>query len=245
MKINEEFLIGEIDNRLGVQDFLNLEYQLVLNYTENRKKAEITRKNINLAIRWIFLLDYHYETNNKLFYKEAQKYKEFLFKVLDKKTKANVERGLITLFSHFKNEKKLIKKIREGDYISENRIKKHLEGKSSDSFIYSKILESQIMRDLSDPFHLYTMLFDIKKDILDYETDFENQPNILSLFLIANREEIPKKKDDAISLSKKLSVSAKIIDYSNKLFALVNQYNLPLLTKRAKKEYREIKNQLF
>ena len=78
-----------------------------------------------------------------------------------------------------------MKRIKSGDKFSEDDIKNYLLGKSGDNLFYGKLLELLAPGwKLTDELRIQTMLFDIGKDLLDYEDDTRNGlPNILLMYL--------------------------------------------------------------
>jgi len=241
-RINLKEILRKIDNKKTANEFIDMTSDVVLYLTKEKVKAKEVYERIGLAVRYSLLLDYYSETNKRFFYREAQKTKKDLYKKLGKKTQIDLEKIEQEIISFFENERNLMKKIRKGKNLSEKEVKKHIKMKASDAIYYSRILGDFIQKDLTKALHEGNMIFDIGKDISDYEEDYMKQPNILYSYLfISLKEKTPKGLNEALGLTRELGINKKILSLCNVFLQDIKRNRIPPLTNLAEKRYRKLK----
>lgn len=187
------------------------------NETKRTKAHELMR----LAVRYFLLLDLYYETDDPIYLKEAEKQRSELYQLIHQKH----HRDLISIerkaIQYFDFEKKLQSRIQANDSFTEEDIRRYLDGKSGDALFYGRLLGTIIPAwNLTDELRIQTILFDIGKDITDYEDDIKHGlPNVLSLFLSGSLEKnkIPKDMRGAIRLLNELTVSSRVLKLAARL----------------------------
>lgn len=157
-------IVGEVSPRSGIQKIHPL---------------------IKRAVRCACLLDLYAESGNPIYAAELEKQRSVFYKEVPKNFHSELEKVEGDVKRFFDDEKTLIKRIRAGDKFLEDDIRTYLMGKSGDNLFYGRLLELLVPEwNLTEELQIQTMLFDIGKDLLDYEEDVENGlPNILGMCL--------------------------------------------------------------
>jgi hypothetical protein len=242
-------VLFKIDN----QNFANYVSQMVYEITsgDETKRAQ-AYDLMKLALRWALLLDLYYETNMPIYLEESEKHLSELYKIIPQKhhrTLISIERKARKYFDF---EKELRYRIQANDRFSRKDIRRYLYGKSGDALFYGRLLKALTPAwNLTNELRIQTILFDISKDITDYEDDVNfGFPNILYLFFSGKVEKnkIPRNMRGAIKLADELRVSNRIlklvIRLKEKALVSNNLFRSPTLSETIVDHYYRIE-QLF
>lgn len=139
---------------------------------------------ITLVVRCASLLDLYAETGDIVYFAEFSLQENDFYKKIPRQFHPELKRLSITVSQFFIDEKTLLTKIKSGDPLSDYEIEKYLLGKSGDNLFYGRALEILVPKwRLTRELQIQTMLFDIGKDLLDYEQDVKSGlPNILMMY---------------------------------------------------------------
>jgi len=216
--INIKQVLLKIDNQHFAKYVSQMIYEISLGDETKRTQAYEIMK---LALRWALLLDLFYETNKPIFYEESEKQLSELFKLLPQ----NHHRDLIytekNARKYFDFEKELRIRIHANDRFSKKDIRQYLFGKSGDALFYGRLLKALTPSwNLTNELRIQTILFDIGKDITDYDDDVKHGfPNVLYLFFsgTVERDKIPQDTKGAIRLANEMRVSSVVLKLATKL----------------------------
>ena len=186
--------------------------------------AEQAYKAIRLAVRCACLLDLHAETQEAFYIEDEEgfnKQREAFYELIPPEYHQELQEIEAEVSQFFCYEQDLINRIKKGDKFSTADITTYLEGKSGDNLFYGRVLEILVPEwDLTNELQLQTILFDLGKDLEDYDEDIRNDlPNVLYMYLSGkiSREEIPLDSENAIQLAQELGVSAEIISHASRI----------------------------
>lgn len=185
------------------------------------KSAQIAYHATNLAVRCACLLDLYAETDDGVYIWEFRRQKAEFYRLIPEEYHEELEALEKRLAGFFDYERVLINRIQEGYRFSGEDVITYLEGKSGDNIFYGRILEIIVPEwNLTRELQIQTMLFDIGKDLEDYEDDIRNGlPNVLYMFLSGrvNRNKIHHEIEGAITLANELGISNGIIELASGL----------------------------
>jgi len=219
-------ILAEIDQRPFIQTLT----AIVSEVSPNAKLTQV-HSVLTLAVRCACLLDLCAETANSIYIEELNKQRFKFYKEVPKDFHSELEKVENDVKKFFNDEKILMKKIKSGDKFSEDDIRTYLKGKSGDNLFYGKLLELLLPEwHLTKELQIQTMLFDIGKDLVDYEEDIANGlPNILIMYLNSGID-----KNKIIQLAQELrteALTSQNITVSPTLVKAI-EYNYDLITKR-------------
>lgn len=225
--ISIDEVLTEIDQRSFIQT-LNVIVSEISPGIDTQYIATVTRR----AIRCACLLDLYTETSDNVYLIELKKQRSRFYKEVPKKFHSKLYKVENNVINFFNNERTLTKRIVASDKFSEDDIKKYLLGKSSDNLFYGKLLELLVPEwNLTRELQIQTMLFDMGKDLVDYEEDVTNGlPNILIMCI---NSKINKNK-----------ISQLAQELKNEALASKNINVSPSLVKAIKSNYKLIKERL-
>ncbi|MFZ3077505.1 MAG: hypothetical protein WA139_03560 [Candidatus Aenigmatarchaeota archaeon] len=207
--------------------------KIILKITSEMSHKETTNTSAEHAIKsavfYINLLDLYHESKDKnyatfsknadIFRREADKQRSKIYKFIPaafRKDLEEVERKALTFFDY---EDKIRKKIKEGIRFKESEIYKYTYMRAGDNLIYGKIIESFFPEwCLTEELRINTMLFDMCKDMIDYNDDVKNElPNVLYMYLCTKKKkmEMPCDIKGAIIMAKRIGISAQIINFAS------------------------------
>tara|TARA_Y100000310_G_C20602320_1_gene773698 strand:- start:541 stop:1314 length:774 start_codon:yes stop_codon:yes gene_type:complete len=142
---------------------------------------------ILLETQHILFLDNYYETGSLKEKKKAEKSNKLLLSKLDKNQKKKLKSLENKLFTYWKLEKKLSKKIKSSKKITEMEIKTITRKKSKDIFLYSLLLSFfvKVPKSITNFIYAQQLERDLEDDFEDLREDFQNKiasPLILRLY---------------------------------------------------------------
>ena len=176
------------------------------------------RSVLTLAVRCACLLDLYAETDNPIYLTESEKQRTDFYQQIPEAFHAQLERTEREVKGFFDDEQTLMQRIKSGDKFSEDDIKNYLLGKSGDNLFYGRVLELLVPEwNLTRELQIQTMLFDIGKDLVDYQEDAaRGLPNILGMCLSSGTDKsriiqlARELKDDALT-SQNIGASPTLI----------------------------------
>lgn len=202
-------VLTEIDNR----SFINFVFEVASEVSPGFGKEEADA--ILIAVRCACLLDLHAETDNPEYLEEFDKQRVVFYGLISEDRHEKLISLELEVVRFFENERVLMGRIRKGESFSEEDIRKHLLGKSSDNLFYGQVLEILVPRwNLTRQLRAQTILFDIGKDIEDYSEDVEGGlPNVLYMALSADLEhgQMPRESDQALLVARKTGASEMLL----------------------------------
>ncbi len=179
-----------------------------------------TRDVMRKAIRCACLLDLFSETKSPEYLTEFVKQRTQFYTMIPVYTHDELESVEYEVKQFFKYEQILHDRIQQGYKFSWTDIEKYIMGKSSDNIFYGRVLELLTLDwtpKHSTALRTQTILFDIGKDIMDYEEDaIEDLPNILYMALTTSlkSKDIPRQLRDAVRIASKTGIAGQIIDFA-------------------------------
>lgn len=227
----DEVLV-EIDQRPFIQTLTTIVSEVSPNANLTQIHSVLTR-----AVRCACLLDLYAETANPVYAAELEKQRSKFYEEVPKDFHSELEKVEGDVKRFFDDEKTLIERIKARSIFSENDIRKYLTGKSSDNLFYGRLLELLVPEwNLTRELQIQTMLFDIGKDLVDYEEDIANGlPNTLEMCLSSGID-----KSRIIQLAQELkdeALASQNIGASPTLVEAI-EHNCALITKRLGKEVK-------
>ncbi len=225
-------VLTEIDQRPFIQTLTTMVSEVSPNANHNQIHYVLTR-----AVRCACLLDLYAETANPVYATELKKQRSKFYEEVPKSFHSELEKIEDDVKRFFDDEKIIIEKIKIGSKFSENDVMKYLTGKSGDNLFYGRLLELLVPEwNLTRELQIQTMLFDIGKDIVDYEEDVANGlPNILIMCSISNMD-----RDRILQLAQELGKEALVsqnIGTSPTLRKAI-EHNYKLITERLGKQVK-------
>ncbi len=216
------------------------------------ESAQIAYHATNLAVRCACLLDLYAETDDGVYIWEFRRQKAAFYRLIPEEYHEELEALEKRLAGFFDYERVLISRIQEGYRFSGEDVMIYLEGKSGDNIYYGRFLEIIVPKwNLTRELQIQTMLFDMGKDIEDYEDDIrDGLPNVLYMCLSdrVDKSKIPLEKERAITLANELGVSARIIELALRLkeeaLASEDLDSSPILKRAILDRYNRIENLL-
>jgi hypothetical protein len=168
---------------------------LILYYgTQDLEKSLEANSLIKSLTKYIVLLDKHYDEKSYEYKVRA----DTIFKSIMKDAKGYVRYGIkhsmATLWNIASYEIKLKERMFSGEVFEKNEIRYHLMQKSSDTLLYSVILDKYVKKfnlNVLQLYHYNQALLDIQDDLNDVEEDIMNHD--LNIFLMACGRELPLK----------------------------------------------------
>jgi len=229
--MKSESIIRKVLFNIDKKPFIKLIKDIV-SESQSKKAGKKIHEPIKLAVRYICLLDLYYETKDKnyknyfsdgvIYLNEAKRQKEILYNLIPEnqmKSLEKIEKDVLKFFSNY--EIPLRRRLHSWNVFSRNDIREYICEKSKDSLFYGKILEILVPGwKLTKELRINTMLFDIKKDIPDYEDDVKNElPNLLCLYFSGNmkKDNIPMSNKKAIQLANETGISNHILSLATAL----------------------------
>jgi|GEM_PF-6884852 len=216
-----------IDKR--IENYLSLLTQIVQVYTKEVKKAKEAESLLRTTLRTAFFLDFHSETNDIDFLKEANKYRELMYSNIPEKDKQDlesIERQIIKLFDY---EKQIWTKVKNRQKVSNEEIEKYWQMKSADSLFYGRVTKIFTEdKDFTLPVYVYTQILDIGLDLREYEKDIQdNNPNILYMKLSQKVlvDHIPLLKNEAIREAISLELHSDLEKIVEKLVGQISNFD--------------------
>jgi len=239
-----------IDKR--IENYLSLLTHIVQVYTKDDKKSKKAKFLLRTALRTAFFLDFHSETNDSDFLKEASGYRELMYSNISKKDRQGLELVEAKIIKLFDYEKQIWTKIKKGQQVSNEEIEKFWQMKSADALFYSKVIKIFTGdKDFTLPIYVYTQILDVGLDFREYEKDFQkNSPNILYMKLSqkVSIDQIPQLKKDAIKEAVSLGVHLDLEEIVEKLAKQVSNFDFgacPDLKEAIKQRHKEFYEELF
>ena len=178
--IATEKVLTEIDQRPFIQTLATIVFEV---------SPDCDTQNIRLlikhSVRCACLLDFYAETGDLVYQTEFNRQRTRFYQAIPEGFHSQLEIIEEDVKGFFDDEQTLMQRIKSGDKFSEDDIRNYLLGKSGDNIFYGKLLELLVPEwNLTDELRIQTMLFDIGKDLVDYEDDVKNGlPNILLMCL--------------------------------------------------------------
>lgn len=112
-------------------------------------------------------------------------------------------------------------KIRMADTFTEGEIQRYIRRKSLDVYAYGRIIRLIVPQwDLTRELYDETMLYDINRDLEDYEGDLPiGKPNLLYFFLVnsVGKDQLPSKNSDALMLAFETGDAQRILSRAGKI----------------------------
>lgn len=175
-----EKVLAEIDQRPFIQTLVTIVAEI-----SPGSDPQSVYSLLKQAVRCACLLDLYAETGDLIYQTEFNKQRTRFYQAVPKSFHPELEKVEEDVKGFFDDEQVLIQRIKLGDKFSETDIRNYLLGKSGDNIFYGRLLELQVPEwNLTEELCMQTMLFDIGKDLVDYEEDVKNGlPNILSMCL--------------------------------------------------------------
>lgn len=208
-------ILSQIDER----PFIQLMCASVSEVSSEPKAKDILGL-IKTSVRCACLLDLYAETEDPIFLREFETQRKKFYSLVPEQFHRELQTLEIEVKDFFQYELQLRMKLRRGEKFTSEEITKYLLGKSSDNAFYGKVLEIMVPEwNLTSELRIQTILFDIGKDIEDYEQDFrEGLPNILNMFLTQKLEtsEMPMNSGDAITLANRLGITGEILGLASR-----------------------------
>lgn len=208
-------ILSQIDDR----PFIQLVYASVLEVSSVSIAKDILEP-IKTSVRCACLLDLYAETEDPIFLREFETQKKKFYSLIPEQFHTNLQSLEEEVKGFFQYELQLRMKLRRGEKFTNEEITRYLLGKSSDNSFFGRVLEILVPEwNLTNELRIQTILFDIGKDIEDYEQDFrECLPNVLNMFLTQKLEtsEIPMNSDDAIILADRLGITDEILGLASR-----------------------------
>ncbi len=231
----DEYL-RKIDEKLENPRLLK-EYAISLNF--DSEVASRIYELVKLEGRYACLLNLFLETGKKVFLNEAERQHKKLLKQIPEDLKIRLlKEENIVKGRYFKYYRKLRKKVVRNHYVKGKDIWRWMKIKSSDARCYGIIASyylgfEKILRDL---LHARQFIADVLDDIKDYEEDLASSwPNLLILYFLSLDIDIPNKKENAITIAKKLGVARDILEKINHEIREMEK----LLARERKEELKE------
>lgn len=178
-------ILDEIDQRPFIRTLTTIVSEVSPNTDLTQIHSVLTR-----AVRCACLLDLYAETSDPVYAVELEKQRSKFYEEIPEDFHFELEKVEDNVKSFFNDEKILIERTRAGDKFSEDDIRTYLIGKSGDNLFYGRLLELLVPEwNLTKELQIQTMLFDIGKDLVDYEEDVANDlPNILVMCLSSDMD---------------------------------------------------------
>ncbi len=216
LKVDLAEVLAEIDSRPFIK-FVST----VITEISPSGEVEKAKAAIKLAVRCACLLDLHAETDNQTYLGEFKKQRTDFYGLIpdQHQQKLRVLEGQVMQF--FEEERLIMDRVRSGDRFSEENIREYLLGKSSDNLFYGKVIEVFIPEwDLTEELRIQTVLFDIGKDIKDYEEDIRDElPNVIYMVLSSEVDKGAIPRDEAAVMGSAIRTGA-----SNRLLGLASDF---------------------
>lgn len=160
--------------------------------TRDLEKSLEANSLIKSLTKYIVLLDKHYDEKSYEYKVRA----DTIFKSIMKDAKGYVRYGIkhsmAILWNIASYEIKLKERMFSGEVFEKNEIRYHLIQKSSDTILYSVILDKYVKNfnpNVLQLYHYNQALLDIQDDFKDIEEDIMNSD--LNIFLMACSRELP------------------------------------------------------
>lgn len=228
--MKSENIIKKVLFKIDKKPFIKLIRDIV-SESHSKKSGKKIHEPIKLAVRYICLLDLYHETKDKnyknyfydavIYLNEAKRQKEILYNLIPENQRKSLEKIEKNVLKFFNYESYLRRRLHSWNVFSRNDIRKYIYEKSKDNILYGKILEMLVPGwNLTKELRTKTMLFDIKKDISDYEDDVKNElPNLLCLYFSGNmkKSNIPTSNKKAIQLANEMKISNHILSLATAL----------------------------
>lgn len=237
----------EVLQNINTSPYLKVVFESI-NEVSCGKKAKRACNLMKLSLTCSRLLDLYSETKDSIYMQELEKQREALYGLIPGKFRQRLQEIEIKGRAFFDEESLLKQRLRNGDNFEENDILGYLRGKAGDSIFFGELINLTTPEwNLNNNLFLYTVLFDIRKDLDDYESDVkEGSPNILFLSLIidTNKTNIPNNKKGAIEVAKQVGSTGRILKIVSEIKALSNQglQKSPALQKSINENLEEIQN---
>lgn len=224
--VTDKVLIG-IDQRPFIQTLTT-----IVSEVSPKIDIQYITKVVRQAVRCACLLDLYAETANPVYAKELERQRSKFYEEVPKDFHPELEKVEGSVKKFFDDEKILMKRISVGDKFSSDDIRNYLVGKSGDNIFYGRLLELLVPEwNLTRELQIQTMLFDIGKDLVDYEEDVANAlPNILTMCLGSGIG-----KDRIVQLAQELK---------NEALTSQNISSSPTLVKAIEHNYNQIVERL-
>jgi len=243
LKVDLAEVLAEIDSRPFIK-FVST----VITEVSSSGEVEKAKEAIKLAVRCACLLDSHAETDNQAYFEEFKRQrKDFYGLIPDQhQQKLRVLEGEVMQF--FEEECLIMDRVRSRDRFSEENIREYLLGKSSDNLFYGEVLEIFVPEwDLTEELRIQTILFDIGKDIKDYEEDIRDElPNVIYMALSSgvDKDTIPRDGTAAIELAIRTGASNRLLglasDFKDRALESERIKTSPTLEKAINDRFKEI-----
>ena len=182
--------------------------------TSNAKAKEVLEL-IKTSVRCACLLDLHTETEDPVFLGEFEVQRKKFYNLIPEQFHAELQTLEGEVKDFFQYELQLRMKLGRGEKFTSEEIERYLLGKSSDNAFYGRMLELTVPEwDLTNELRIQTILFDMGKDIEDYEQDVRGGfPNILNMFLTQKlaSSKVPANPVEAIKLASRFGISNEIL----------------------------------
>lgn len=212
MSTKEE--LSDILSQIDEKPFIQLVYTTVSEVSSEAQAKDVL-KLIKSSVRCACLLDLYAETGNPVFIKEFEAQREMFYSLIPRHFHADIQALEAEVKDFFQYELQLRMKLRRSERFTDEEITRYLLGKSSDNVFYGRVLELMVPEwNLTKELRIQTILFDIGKDIKDYEQDVHNGfPNVLNMFLTQKLEtpEIPVDCVKAIELADRFGITNEIL----------------------------------
>lgn len=207
---------------------------------------------MQLALRCAFLVDLYAEKDNSMYLEGAEGQLAEIYSRIPEEAKIDLISIVSEARKYFDYEKELQRRIQENKIFAREDRRRYLYGKSGDALVYGRLLEAVTPAwNLTDELRIQMILYDIGKDIKDYEDDIKGGfPNILYLYFSGRLErmKIPKNLRDALRLANELGISRRILQQAAELKeeALKSKYlyRSPTLRKTIIDHYERIEQLL-
>ncbi len=178
MEIKE--ILAEIDQRPIIPTLVSIISE-ISPQTDSQKIHTL----IKLSIRCACLFDLLAETGNSIYQSEIEKQRTEFYQHVPEEFHPELKVLERSVVKYFDDEKIPMSRIEAGDKFTIDDVKKYLSGKSGDNLFYGRLFELMIPEwNHTRELHFQTMLFDMGKDLIDYEDDVKRGlPNTLSMCL--------------------------------------------------------------
>lgn len=228
--MKSENIIRKVLFKIDKKPFIKL-IRDIISESYSKESGKKIHEPIKLAVRYICLLDLYHETRDKnyrnyfsdavIYLNEAKRQKEILYNFIPENKRKNLEKIEKGVLKFFYYERFLRRRLHNWNVFSRNDIREYIYEKSKDNLFYGKILEILVPKwNLTKELRIKTMLFDIKKDLSDYEDDVKNElPNLLCLYFSGNMKKgnIPTGNKKAIRLANEAGISNHILSLATAL----------------------------
>jgi hypothetical protein len=182
--------------------------------TKDLEKSLVAHSMIKALTKYIVLLDKHYDEKSYEYKARADAIFEHIMKNATGYVRYAIKHQMATLWAIASYEIKLKERMLNGEIFEKSEIRYHIMQKSSDTVLYSVILDKFV--DSFNPnilqlLHYNQALLDIQDDLKDVEEDIMNRDLNIFLMSSGNKLSIADIFNNHISTSKVIKESTKTV----------------------------------